>query len=245
MFVEHIVTPGVKPMPVGRAVIGYDAALPAPSLGDFPPSFSRFQEEKLRHLPMAGETPIAAENEAPTWVNITLGVLTGSSFFTVTVNTAETNMTGSFFPPTVPALLQVLQGARDPGDFIPSEHLIRLERNKLYHLRFTLGIIDHPMHLHGHAFEVIKSSGATDLVTTNPVRKDVVATKEETIIRFRTDNPGPWYLHCHIDWHLEAGLALIFGERLDETGDGSQVIGKDWDALCPAYDDLSPGRFRS
>lgn len=21
-------------------------------------------------------------------------------------------------------------------------------------------------------------------------------------IRFETDNPGPWFIHCHIDWHL-------------------------------------------
>ena len=28
----------------------------------------------------------------------------------------------------------------------------------------------------------------------------------------QTDNPGPWYLHCHIDFHRVAGLAIVFAE---------------------------------
>lgn len=27
---------------------------------------------------------------------------------------------------------------------------------------------------------------------------------DNVTIRFFTDNPGPWFLHCHIDWHLNA-----------------------------------------
>jgi iron transport multicopper oxidase len=29
------------------------------------------------------------------------------------------------------------------------------------------------------------------------------APGDNVTIRFQTDNPGPWFLHCHIDWHLE------------------------------------------
>jgi iron transport multicopper oxidase len=28
-------------------------------------------------------------------------------------------------------------------------------------------------------------------------------------IRFFTDNPGPWFFHCHIDWHLNASVILL------------------------------------
>jgi hypothetical protein len=48
-------------------------------------------------------------------------------------------------------------------------------------------------------------------------RRDVVSTGDGTepvIIRFVTDNAGPWFLHCHIDWHLEAGLAVVFAEDI-------------------------------
>jgi hypothetical protein len=27
---------------------------------------------------------------------------------------------------------------------------------------------------------------------------------DNVTIRFFTDNPGPWFFHCHIDWHLGA-----------------------------------------
>jgi hypothetical protein len=29
------------------------------------------------------------------------------------------------------------------------------------------------------------------------------------VIRFRADNPGAWIMHCHMEWHLQAGLALV------------------------------------
>src|SRR5271167_2001452 len=31
-----------------------------------------------------------------------------------------------------------------------------------------------------------------------------------TLIRFVPDNPGAWALHCHITWHMEAGLLMTF-----------------------------------
>jgi iron transport multicopper oxidase len=34
-------------------------------------------------------------------------------------------------------------------------------------------------------------------------------------LRFRADNPGAWFFHCHIDWHLTSGLAMVFVEAPD------------------------------
>ncbi|KAF9431520.1 hypothetical protein BGZ76_000199, partial [Entomortierella beljakovae] len=31
-----------------------------------------------------------------------------------------------------------------------------------------------------------------------------------TVIRFVNDNPGMWAFHCHIEWHMEAGLMIQF-----------------------------------
>ncbi|KAI8844847.1 multicopper oxidase-domain-containing protein [Chytridium lagenaria] len=33
-----------------------------------------------------------------------------------------------------------------------------------------------------------------------------------TVIRFVADNPGVWFFHCHIEWHIQAGLAMAFVE---------------------------------
>jgi FtsP/CotA-like multicopper oxidase with cupredoxin domain len=62
----------------------------------------------------------------------------------------------------------------------------------------------HPMHLHGHTFQVLAPSGPA-------ARKDTVlvpplATVE---IDFDTNNPGRWITHCHNDYHLEAGMATF------------------------------------
>ncbi|PPQ89788.1 hypothetical protein CVT25_008167 [Psilocybe cyanescens] len=75
----------------------------------------------------------------------------------------------------------------------------------------------------------------------NPPRRDVVGVKGSTvIIRFKADNPGPWFLHCHIDWHLEAGLAVVFAEAPTEqvSGPTSQIIKQEWLDLCPIYNAL-------
>jgi hypothetical protein len=34
-------------------------------------------------------------------------------------------------------------------------------------------------------------------------------------LRFIANNPGTWMLHCHIDWHMSAGLAVILNVALD------------------------------
>ena len=44
----------------------------------------------------------------------------------------------------------------------------------------------------------------------------------------QTDNPGPWFLHCHIDFHLEAGFAVVFAEGANETSAANPTPGK-----CP------------
>jgi hypothetical protein len=49
-------------------------------------------------------------------------------------------------------------------------------------------------------------------------------------------------LCSHINWHLEAGLAVVFGESpaANIAGPQSQIQQPDWKALCPTYDALAP-----
>ena len=60
----------------------------------------------------------------------------------------------------------------------------------------------HPMHLHGHTFQVIKPDG-----TPGP-RKDTVIVKpmQTVTVRLVADNPGVWMLHCHNGYHMDAGM---------------------------------------
>ena len=51
------------------------------------------------------------------------------------------------------------------------------------------------------------------------MRRDVVSVGgagDNVTFRFTTDNPGPWFLHCHIDWHLEAGMAVVMAEDVPD-----------------------------
>ncbi|KXN87839.1 Laccase-4 [Leucoagaricus sp. SymC.cos] len=149
----------------------------------------------------------------------------------------------SFIPPTVPVLLQILSGARNAHDLLPHGSVFTVERNKVVQVNIPSGLIGgpHPFHLHGHAFSVVKSADS-HYNFLNPVRRDVVSAGDTqgdfVAIRFRTDNPGPWILHCHIDFHLDIGLAIVFAEAPDQTPAAVSSRPAAWDQLCPTWDKL-------
>lgn len=37
------------------------------------------------------------------------------------------------------------------------------------------------------------------------------------VIQYTQDNPGVWPFHCHIAWHLSAGMSILLLERPDEV----------------------------
>lgn len=88
----------------------------------------------------------------------------------------------------------------------------------------------HPFHLHGHNFQVLKKSEEGD-DDDNPITYDpenpeqnkfpefplirdtiLVNPNGFIVIRFKANNPGVWFFHCHVDWHLEQGLAITLVE---------------------------------
>lgn len=60
----------------------------------------------------------------------------------------------------------------------------------------------HPMHLHGHTFQVLQADGRRG------PRKDtlIVLPKQKLTVALVADNPGEWMLHCHNAYHQEAGM---------------------------------------
>ncbi|KAJ7464321.1 laccase [Mycena galericulata] len=147
----------------------------------------------------------------------------------------------TFVPPTVPVLLQILSGAKLPQDLLPSGSLYSLPPNKVIDISIPGGSpgAPHPFHLHGLIVSrhVIRSAGNSTYNFKNPVIRDVVSTGPDTTdlttFRFVTDNAGPWFLHCHIDWHLDAGLSVVLAEDIPAV---SKVKAPPaWDKLCPLY----------
>ncbi|KAF2637314.1 multicopper oxidase 1 [Massarina eburnea CBS 473.64] len=80
----------------------------------------------------------------------------------------------------------------------------------------------HPMHLHGHDFQLAgRGAGSWDgtdaSLRKTPMRRDTVTIPANgyIVIRFIANNPGVWFFHCHIDWHLVGGMASTIIEAPD------------------------------
>ncbi|XP_010544851.1 PREDICTED: laccase-6 [Tarenaya hassleriana] len=82
----------------------------------------------------------------------------------------------------------------------------------------TLTTENHPIHIHGHSFYVIGyGTGNYDQRTAQfnledpPYMNTIgVPVGGWAAIRFVADNPGVWFLHCHIDIHQSWGLSTMF-----------------------------------
>jgi FtsP/CotA-like multicopper oxidase with cupredoxin domain len=65
--------------------------------------------------------------------------------------------------------------------------------------------MSHPMHLHGHHFQVV---GVNDAKFPGPMRDTVLVPPNggRVSIAFDADNPGKWLFHCHNLYHMAAGM---------------------------------------
>ena len=63
----------------------------------------------------------------------------------------------------------------------------------------------HPMHLHGHSFQVNNGTGG------GPYKDTVMVAPHmgEETFDFVADNPGEWFFHCHLTYHMESGMARV------------------------------------
>ncbi|KIY47812.1 laccase [Fistulina hepatica ATCC 64428] len=154
----------------------------------------------------------------------------------------------AYTSPTVPVLLQALSGTTNVGNLLPEGSIYNIQSGQVVQVTIPGGYLtlEHPFHLHGHTFSVIKSAYSDVVNYVNPPRRDTVnsgETDDYAIIRFTVDNAGPWMLHCHIDWHLAEGLAIVFAEEIEQWNSSIPVTSA-WDDLCPLYatsDDLDEG----
>ncbi|KAG5603056.1 hypothetical protein H5410_034426 [Solanum commersonii] len=115
---------------------------------------------------------------------------------------------------------------------VPPENLRTMEGTKLYRLEYNsnvqiilqdTGLLspeNHPMHLHGFNFFVVgrgkgnfnpkEDSKKFNLV--DPVERNTINAPSGgwVAIRFRANNPGVWFFHCHLEVHTTWGLKMAF-----------------------------------
>ena len=76
-------------------------------------------------------------------------------------------------------------------------------------LRITLfnnSMMRHPMHLHGFDFRVLNKNGVQA-----PLKNVLdIMPMETNVIEFEAKTDGDWFFHCHILYHMMAGMNRVF-----------------------------------
>lgn len=106
---------------------------------------------------------------------------------------------GQVWPDIIP--LRVKQGDR-------IEMVFRNENN-----------MSHPLHLHGHVFEVTEINGKP---LQGALRDTVLIPANGSVkIQFDADNPGAWMLHCHVLYHAEGGMMTLVNYKASQKTNSS------------------------
>ncbi|KAI9474587.1 ferroxidase fet3 [Coemansia sp. RSA 989] len=138
---------------------------------------------------------------------------------------AETINLISYRDPLVPTLFSAMttqERAINPITYGPqtNTHVLRLNE-EVEVLFWSPTQLPHPMHLHGHTFQVIERGYISDTTGEmrqrvpsegfSPLMRDTVHVQQGqyVIVRFRANNPGVWNMHCHFSWHLGLGFNML------------------------------------
>ncbi|KAJ7969733.1 Laccase [Quillaja saponaria] len=78
---------------------------------------------------------------------------------------------------------------------------------------------NHPMHLHGFSFYVVGAGSGNFNNVTDPKTYNLIDPPEANTIgvpkngwlamRFFADNPGVWFMHCHLERHSSWGMSTV------------------------------------
>ncbi|KAF3635841.1 Laccase-2 [Capsicum annuum] len=83
-----------------------------------------------------------------------------------------------------------------------------------------IGAESHPLHLHGFNFFVVgrgfgnynSSKDPASFNLVDPAERNTVGVPSGgwAAIRFLADNPGVWFMHCHLEVHTSWGLKMVW-----------------------------------
>lgn len=105
----------------------------------------------------------------------------------------------------------------------------------------------HPWHMHGHQFQVLDRPDPNAGIFNGtfragyphqyPVRRDTIMVQDSSwvVIRFRADNPGVWLFHCHIELHINSGIAATIIEAPEKLSWTGLPIPEDHINACKTY----------
>ena len=93
------------------------------------------------------------------------------------------------------------------GKTLSESDVIKIDGNEAVRLILhNQTMMHHPMHLHGHFFRVLNRHG-----DYSPLKHTVdVPPMENVTIEFAPNEKGDWFFHCHVLYHMKAGMARVF-----------------------------------
>lgn len=110
----------------------------------------------------------------------------------------------------------------------------------------------HPIHLHGHAFEIVATDGGVVPASARwPETTVLVPTGSTRTVEFVADAPGDWAMHCHMTHHVMTQMGheipnltgvdpSVFDAKLAEVMPSFATMGVDPGADENAPDDTLP-----
>ncbi|KAJ2778057.1 ferroxidase fet3 [Coemansia javaensis] len=219
MFGDYLpAIPGIFPS-VYNGTVAYNASPATRVPASIPTGF----------LDEIGMQSRAAENalmpDRSIFLNTTVGFMADRSAF-------ESFNLITYRAPLVPAIFSALTTgdmAINPATYGPQTNSHVLRHNEVVELLlWNADTLPHPLHLHGHSFQIVERGFTNDTtgalrnrvprVGYSPLQRDTVFVPkgEYAVVRFRADNPGVWLMHCHFDWHMGMGMVLAFVEAPDQ-----------------------------
>ena len=87
-------------------------------------------------------------------------------------------------------------------------------------VRFVnLGMDHHPMHLHGHTFNVTGTEGGRIPESAWwPGNTVLVGVAQARTVEFLANNPGDWMIHCHLPHHMMNQMSSVAGKMTRTAG---------------------------
>jgi Multicopper oxidase len=102
---------------------------------------------------------------------------------------------------------------------ITEESVVPIKKGELLRLELINDtMMHHPIHLHGFFFRLINRHGAR-----SPLKHTVdLPPMGRHTIEFEANTAGDWMFHCHLLYHMMAGMGRVFSVRDDQVPSPAQ-----------------------
>ena len=92
------------------------------------------------------------------------------------------------------------------GKTLAEDAVVKVKKGEVLQIEMINDtMMHHPIHLHGHFFRILGNNGEL-----SPLKHTVdVHPMGKRLIEFEANDVGDWFLHCHLLYHMDTGMARI------------------------------------